>query len=225
MAQHDLFSQIPALRRGIGTPGICFTTPPPARPDEVAAAAMKKDERRPGRPTCPDRVGGGDGGGVDTGGVESNVWLGPEGTVTPLHTDRDHNVLVQVMGHKYVRLYVPTAKCRELMKPQHRRPNTASWDLDGFEKRRWARSVLRSATGADNDGDDYDVSTECYWWHGSDGVSIDDLNKWLQDDPEFGKLEYVETVLGPGEGLYIPSGWWHYVRSLDASGSVNYWFR
>ncbi|KAK3261393.1 hypothetical protein CYMTET_29699, partial [Cymbomonas tetramitiformis] len=34
-----------------------------------------------------------------------NAWLGTSGTVTNLHTDESHNLLTQVAGFKYVRMY------------------------------------------------------------------------------------------------------------------------
>ncbi len=42
--------------------------------------------------------------------------------------------------------------------------------------------------------------------------------------PMFAGAEYVEAVLEPGEILYIPKGWWHYIRSLDVSASVSFWW-
>jgi hypothetical protein len=34
----------------------------------------------------------------------------------------------------------------------------------------------------------------------------------------------IEVVLAPGEAMYLPSLWWHQVRSLDLSLSVNFWW-
>lgn len=42
------------------------------------------------------------------GNVEMNIWFGPAGTVSPLHTDPKDNVFVQVVGRKCVLLFSPS---------------------------------------------------------------------------------------------------------------------
>ncbi|XP_060945982.1 lysine-specific demethylase 8 [Limanda limanda] len=42
--------------------------------------------------------------------------------------------------------------------------------------------------------------------------------------PEFAKAPYLECVLQPGDVLFIPVQHWHYVRSLELSFSVSYWW-
>jgi len=42
-----------------------------------------------------------------------------------------------------------------------------------------------------------------------------------KDYPLFAKTHAIETVLKPGEMLFIPNGWWHYIHSLEPSISVN----
>ena len=47
---------------------------------------------------------------------------------------------------------------------------------------------------------------------------------------DFGKhpmaldAKYIETLMFPGDCLFIPARAWHYVRSLSTSVSVNYWW-
>ncbi|KAJ8386187.1 hypothetical protein AAFF_G00176110 [Aldrovandia affinis] len=42
--------------------------------------------------------------------------------------------------------------------------------------------------------------------------------------PDFVKAPYQECILNPGEVLFIPVQYWHYVRSLDLSFSVSFWW-
>ena len=46
----------------------------------------------------------------------------------------------------------------------------------------------------------------------------------LDKFPLLAQAEYSEAILGPGDALYMPAGVWHYVRSLETSLSINYWF-
>jgi ribosomal protein L16 Arg81 hydroxylase len=46
----------------------------------------------------------------------------------------------------------------------------------------------------------------------------------LQQFPAYRNATAYRFVLGPGEGLFMPAGWWHCVRSLDVSISVNQWW-
>jgi len=43
--------------------------------------------------------------------------------------------------------------------------------------------------------------------------------------PAFKNVPYYELILNSGEMLFIPFKWWHYVRSLETSFSVSFWFK
>ncbi|CAE8602247.1 unnamed protein product, partial [Polarella glacialis] len=42
--------------------------------------------------------------------------------------------------------------------------------------------------------------------------------------PKLLEAEFVDVVLNPGDMLYLPRGWWHYVKSLSTSISVAFHF-
>ena len=42
--------------------------------------------------------------------------------------------------------------------------------------------------------------------------------------PRFRSAEKSVFDLAPGELLYLPGGWWHHVRSLEESFSINWWW-
>lgn len=49
-----------------------------------------------------------------------------------------------------------------------------------------------------------------------------DINNYDETKhPKFKNVEIYSVVLNPGDVVFIPKGWWHYVKSLDVSISVN----
>eukprot|EP00039_Didymoeca_costata_P031030 m.32797 g.32797 ORF g.32797 m.32797 type:complete len:504 (-) comp8451_c0_seq2:1209-2720(-) len=88
LAQYSLFEQIPTLQDDFYVPKYC---------KELLPEDDNHSENVPGQ--------GDDHLCINKDGVRVSAWLGPEGTVTPLHYDPYHNILVQVAGYKYIRLY------------------------------------------------------------------------------------------------------------------------
>lgn len=165
LAQHDLFTQIPSLRNDICIPDYCYIDPPPLAPG--TSLGDKELQPKLDEPLL-------------------NAWFGPAGTVSPLHTDPYHNILCQVVGKKYIRLYSPSES--EKLYPK----------------------------GMEGAGVDMSNTSE---------VDVEAEAGMLDEEfPLFREAVYVETVLNEGECLYIPVGWWHYVRSLTVSFSVSFWW-
>ncbi|KAK7750498.1 hypothetical protein SLS62_007577 [Diatrype stigma] len=171
LAQHPLFSQLPALRSDILIPDYCYTSPPlhPADPN--------MDQPELDEPLL-------------------NAWFGPPGTITPLHTDPYHNILAQVVGRKYVRLYSPLETHR-----MHARGKEDGVDMGNT-------SLV-------------DVGIVEGW---DDTPVQDEETKVQQNSAAFKDVPYVDCILEPGDVLYIPIGWWHYVRGLSVSFSVSFWW-
>lgn len=180
LAQHDLFTQIPSLKNDISTPDFCFTVPPAA----TGAAAQTAGVNETIQLTDP----------------LVNAWLGPAGTKTPLHTDAYHNILCQVVGYKFVRLYAPEETPRVYPDGVDasgiNMSNTSQVDIRLVRPRLWDGEV-------------------------ADEAAIRDIATRF---PKFGEAKYQEAILGPGDCLYIPLGYWHYVESLTASFSVSFWW-
>ncbi|KAG5118465.1 hypothetical protein AAZX31_12G052900 [Glycine max] len=77
-----------------------------------------------------------------TGGGELrslNAWFGPAGTVTPLHHDPHHNILAQVVGKKYIRLY--SSSLSEELSPHSGTMlhNSSQVDLDDMDEKKFPK--------------------------------------------------------------------------------------
>jgi len=51
---------------------------------------------------------------------------------------------------------------------------------------------------------------------------VDCENPDLERHPAFRHATMIDTVLSPGEALFLPVGWWHSMRTLDVSLSVSF---
>ncbi|KAB7506019.1 Lysine-specific demethylase 8 [Armadillidium nasatum] len=114
-----------------------------------------------------------------------NAWIGPEGTITPLHHDPDHNILVQVYGHKLLLIF----------------PESDTQFLYPFDD-----TILNNTS---------QINLE----------EVASKPELLETRPLLKNAKGYYLILSPGDALYIPPKWWHYVRSLSNSISVSFWWR
>jgi lysine-specific demethylase 8 len=109
------------------------------------------------------------------------LWLGPEGTLSPVHFDMLWNLFVQVRGSKRFILFSPE-DAGNLYYPH--RP---------FE---WAVHFS----------------------------PVDVESPDLARHPRFSQATPMEVEVREGDILFIPPLWWHHVRSLAPSISLNLWW-
>jgi hypothetical protein len=103
----------------------------------------------------------------------TSLWIGPAGTMTPLHHDTTNILFCQLHGRKRVELVAPNETALLID------------NLDGFYSK------------------------------------VDVAKLGAAKHPALQRMLVKSTVLGPGDALYIPAGWWHQVTALDVSISFS----
>ena len=132
----------------------------------------------------------------DTRTIKIQIWLGPANTISPAHIDSSHNIFCQVMGHKYIRLFPPHEK--DKLYPD------SMWNTAGV-----------------------DVGLEVEWENSDESEKMERNRRRHEQRAKYPLLQdadYIECVVEPGDCLFIPRGWWHYVTSLTPSASVSFWW-
>jgi Cupin-like domain len=226
LAQHDLFQQIPSLWSDIAAPDYCYLdAPPPKEGTPVAIKLSKGSTKQTGKPSCrPFKAasqqlqGDADSSKEDAppNEVHTNMWFGPEWTISPLHHDPYHNILCQVVGKKYVRLYSPDDSHR--LYPRSHREEAP----DTRPSARQLRDGGVVTSGPETEKRLIDMSNTSKIDVAE--MELSPAEDWDAVYPGISQVPYVECILEAGEALYIPVGWWHYVRSCSVGISVSFWW-
>jgi hypothetical protein len=138
--------------------------------------------------------------------VLSQLFLAPRDALSPCHYDEQHNVFVQIAGHKSFLLFAP----------DHAAPGLAPYPLHHAAARRARTDIEGSAVAASVQGmrnfeekcpDEGGGTEDC---RGGGGRSL--------------RGSGVEAVIGPGDALVIPALWWHHVHALGQDSlSISFW--
>ncbi|KAJ5483587.1 hypothetical protein N7530_002833 [Penicillium desertorum] len=132
---------------------------------------------------------------------DTNVWIGHPPTYTPLHRDPNPNLFVQLAGEKVVRLLAPAD----------------GQTVFGAVRRQLGKSGSREAAAFRGEE----------MMQGRERALLDEM---VWGTPVSAGLDAgvgFEACLGPGDGLFIPKGWWHSIKGVGegVTASVNWWFR
>ena len=126
----------------------------------------------------------------------TKIWIGPYGTVSPLHYDPLDNVLLQFVGEKVVTLYPPVVK----------------------------KTMTTTTLLEETDVDYYYAGLGPSGQMNVSAVDVERLD--FEKYPNFRLAPRgLKVRLGEGDMLFIPKRWWHHVRGDSVwSMSLNCWW-
>jgi hypothetical protein len=162
--------------------------------------------------------------------TDGNLWIGPAGTIAQMHWDPGHNLFAQIRGEKKWILVPPSEShmtyankfsLSEIIQDSRVRERFPAF-VENMEK-----AMASSASVEDLVGHGFSDSERrlIYSWLAQ--MNNCDVNA-EEPDPEktplFLAAHRHEGMLKAGDLMFIPIGWRHYVRSMSASISMNWFF-
>ncbi|PLN76901.1 Clavaminate synthase-like protein [Aspergillus taichungensis] len=131
---------------------------------------------------------------------DTNVWIGYPPTYTPLHRDPNPNLFVQLAGQKVVRLLAPDDGQAVFASVRRQLGQCSDRGAAAFRGEEMMQGQERA------------LLEQAVW----------------EDDPGLSTPAHgYEARLEAGDGMFIPSGWWHSIKGVGegVTASVNWWFR
>ncbi|KAI0353016.1 Clavaminate synthase-like protein [Trametes cingulata] len=127
-----------------------------------------------------------------------NLWIGDEKSVTSIHSDPYENIYTVIRGSKHFTLLPPTG----------------GWCLK--ERRYPHATYVRSTATSQLELVPSPADVPLVRWS-----SVTDPTAPGALPPE---AHPIHVTVNAGETLYLPAGWWHYVRQEGFTVAVNYWY-
>ncbi|XP_015498674.1 bifunctional peptidase and arginyl-hydroxylase JMJD5 [Parus major] len=158
--------------------------------------------------------------------ITINAWFGPGGTISPLHQDPQQNFLAQMIdrNHKKQLFQGHMGFAAELGTIWILECTKECLFLDSNEgtvlmQKVFGRKYIRLYSPQDSENL---YPHESQILHNTSQVDVEDPD--LVKFPNFEKAAFQSCILMPGQILFIPVKYWHYVRSLELSFSVSFWW-
>lgn len=137
------------------------------------------------------------------------IWISLAGATTPLHYDRCHGILIQLVGRK--RFVVFSHEDTHGLYP-----------YDGISGPGHASKVrgLGHCFPIKTSSSSYSASSSSSYLLQPDQHNLDNMANVMDRWPRVGKTCPWVVDLEPGDALYTPPGFWHEVTSVDNSVSI-----
>lgn len=134
---------------------------------------------------------------------DANVWIGHPPTYTPLHRDPNPNLFVQLAGEKVVRLVSPDDGLGLFATVRRQLGESGSREAAAIRGEEMMQGPER-------------VLLEKVVWDDGDHPGAPQAGAMVPDKGGY------EARLGPGDGMFIPKGWWHSIKGIGegVTGSV-----
>jgi cupin-like protein len=162
--------------------------------------------------------------------TDGNLWIGPAGTIAQMHWDPGHNLFAQIRGEKKWILVPPSEShmtygnkfsLSEIVRDSRIREGFPAL-FENMEKTMASSARLEDLI---NNGFNDSERRLLYSWLAQ--MNNCDVNA-EEPDPEktplFLAAHRYEGTLSAGDLMFIPFGWRHYVHSMSASISMNWFF-
>jgi len=151
--------------------------------------------------------------------IAKNFWIGPKNTVSPPHTDPRDNLFVQICGAKHVRLWKPLDTDIDEDETETIKNDDDNKDMN----------IKRKTTTTTT------TTTTMYPYTPSSAENAKLTNTSKAGDislasfsprafPKLYQRPFYDVQLDAGDALFIPRGWWHFVKSVSNSISLSHWW-